>query len=80
MKKDKNTEQICPKCGQYYIAPPALSRTDNKTLICSDCGIREAYESIGFTNEEQDMILATIRTKQNSYSRHQITKYFNAPV
>jgi len=80
MKNETNTEQICPKCGQYYVAPPALSRTDNKTLICSDCGIREAYESIGFNHEEQDMILSTIRTKQNAYSCHQITKYYNAPV
>ena len=25
-------------------APPALSRRDNRTYICSDCGTREAVE------------------------------------
>ena len=28
--------RICPLCGKTYYEPPALSRTDNKTLICSD--------------------------------------------
>ena len=26
-------ERICPKCGRTYTEHPALSRTDNKTLI-----------------------------------------------
>lgn len=34
----------CPKCGELYNAPPALSRRDNKTEICPDCGMREALE------------------------------------
>ena len=34
----------CPMCGQYYSGYPALSRRDNKTEICSDCGVREALE------------------------------------
>ncbi|MBR3138278.1 hypothetical protein IKG41_02970 [Candidatus Saccharibacteria bacterium] len=32
----------CPKCGEYYVGYPALSRTDNKTRICQKCGINEA--------------------------------------
>lgn len=32
----------CPKCSKYYIGYPALSREDNKTEICPECGIREA--------------------------------------
>ena len=51
---------ICPKCGKKYKEHPALSRTDNETLICSDCGTREALESIGIKPEEQDEILNTI--------------------
>ena len=51
---------ICPKCGQAYTGHPALSRTDNATLICPDCGTREALESIGVDAEEQEEILATI--------------------
>jgi len=29
--------------GPYGSAGVSLSRRDNKTLICSDCGIREAF-------------------------------------
>ena len=51
---------VCPKCGQSYKGRPALSREDNKTLICPDCGVREALESIGVSVEEQEKILQTI--------------------
>ena len=51
---------ICPKCGQSYKGRPALSRGDGKTLICPDCGVREALESIGVSVEEQEKILQTI--------------------
>ena len=34
----------CPKCGKFYFGAPALSREDNKTEICPECGIREAME------------------------------------
>ena len=30
--------KICPRCGQVYHEPPALSRIDDQTLICPDCG------------------------------------------
>ena len=33
---------VCPRCGQAYRERPALSRLDNETLICPDCGTREA--------------------------------------
>ena len=42
----------CPRCGKSYAAPPALSRTDNETLICPDCGTREALASIGIKADE----------------------------
>lgn len=32
----------CPKCGKYYSGYPALSREDNKTKICPECGTKEA--------------------------------------
>lgn len=51
---------VCPKCGQPYKGRPALSRKDSKTLICPDCGVREALESIGVSVEEQEKILQTI--------------------
>ena len=34
---------ICPKCKRENVMKfPALSRRDNKTEICSDCGTSEA--------------------------------------
>lgn len=50
----------CPRCGKTYEGHPALSRVDNETLICPDCGTREALETLGVSKEEQDEILATI--------------------
>lgn len=52
--------QICPRCGCAYSEPAALSRVDNQTLICPDCGTREALNSIGVKPEEQEQILASI--------------------
>ena len=51
---------ICPKCGQSYKGSPALSREDNKTLTCPDCGTREALATLGVSVEEQESILDAI--------------------
>lgn len=56
-------ERTCPRCGRKYTERPALSRLDNNTLICHDCGTREALESIGVSVEEQDKILGIIHEK-----------------
>lgn len=32
----------CPRCGKIYTEYPALSRRDNRTNICSACGVEEA--------------------------------------
>ena len=37
-------EKICLKCGNRIQGHPALSRADNKTEICSNCGTLEALE------------------------------------
>jgi|GEM_PF-1010056 len=34
----------CPKCGNEYKERPAISREDNKTKICPDCGMFEALQ------------------------------------
>lgn len=61
MKIDANTRiKICPRCGNAYHGAPALSREDNETLICPDCGTREALESIGVDEKEQEQIIETI--------------------
>ena len=60
MKTEERITRTCPICGKEYTEHPALSRTDGKTLICPDCGTREALESIGVSKEEQDKILGII--------------------
>ena len=60
MKDNVIRMAVCPRCGKSYYGRPALSRADNETLICPDCGTREALESIGVSAEEQDSILETL--------------------
>ena len=36
----------CPKCGKETDKLLALSRRDNKTMICNDCGVQEALEDL----------------------------------
>ena len=61
MKSDIRTNgRICPLCEKTYYEPPALSRTDNKTAICPDCGCRQSLISLGIDEEEQNKILETI--------------------
>lgn len=62
METTTNTARVCPKCGKSYTARPALSRADNQTAICPDCGTREALESLGVSVEEQDEIIQVIHT------------------
>ena len=54
MKEMKN---VCPKCNRVYTAYPALSRIDNRTPICPECGMREAMQSIEIDEEHQDKII-----------------------
>lgn len=36
--------KICPVCKKEYTGYPAISRKDNKTEICPNCGVNEALE------------------------------------
>lgn len=60
MKTETLRIRICPKCGGRYARTPAISRKDNQTLICPDCGTREALASMGVSGEEQEEIIETI--------------------
>ena len=60
MKENITRTAICPRCGKEYTGRPALSRADDQTPICPDCGTREALESIGVDTAEQDKILKAI--------------------
>ena len=43
-KYDGKSKKICPVCKKVYTGYPATSRKDNKTLICTECGMREVQE------------------------------------
>ena len=60
MKIEETMNRICPVCGREYHDAPALSRVDNTTLICPDCGTREALNSIGVGEAEQEEIIGII--------------------
>jgi len=60
MKSDKQWTAVCPLCGKVYHGVPALSRADNKTPVCPDCGVREALSALGVKPEEQEEILRII--------------------
>lgn len=60
----RNTARICPRCGKTYTDEPALSRADNETLICPECGTREALQSIGMADADQDEIVRAIAERR----------------
>lgn len=51
----------CPKCGQAYSTYPSISRRDNQTKICPECGLREALEDAGRSAEEITETINEIR-------------------
>ena len=60
MKEQIRVTRRCPRCGLEYTGHPALSREDNETLICPDCGTREALATLGITHDEQNRIIQAI--------------------
>lgn len=42
----------CPNCGRIITDRGALSRKDNKTIVCSKCGLKEAVSD--YINSRQD--------------------------
>ena len=61
VKKDHNMTNICPICGEAYSEPSAISRTDNKTPICSSWGIREA---VGGLLKPEDVEVIVTKNKE----------------
>ena len=55
----------CQICGKMFSDPPALSRKDNKTQICPDCGTFEAleayYNATGRSKEDLEKAKETVR-------------------
>lgn len=63
------TLRTCPLCGAQYGGYPALSRKYPNTQICPDCGTREALESIGVSDDEQEKILGIIHQNTHNSDR-----------
>ena len=63
MNTDKNEPKVCPLCGRTYTEVPALSRKDNATPICPDCGTLEALKAAGTPKEKQEKVLEIIHEK-----------------
>lgn len=42
--REKNNLKKCPLCGSSIDGVGAISRRDNETEICDDCGFKEAME------------------------------------
>lgn len=38
--------KTCPVCGRRFDRLLAVSRKDNETMICDECGTREALDSL----------------------------------
>lgn len=51
----------CPLCGEYYSAPPAISRANDKSKICPTCGMRQAMQVAGFSEEEQQKVFNLLK-------------------
>jgi hypothetical protein len=45
--------KVCPVCKNEYTGEPALSRKDNKTEICPNCGQQEAMNAMNNATKEK---------------------------
>ena len=56
--------KICPKCGKEAKLLLELSRIDNKTMICDECGTMEALESLpnGILAPQERIRIAIVAT------------------
>ena len=76
-------KKICPECGKEYSSHPALSRKDNKTMICPKCGMMEALDTVrdfyapGMTDQqwkqykEEYMLRDRIRNANGNFSTNE---------
>lgn len=62
---------ICPKCNKEFDEKPALSRTDNKTNICPECGLKEALDAAGLRDGSsvREAILDEVKKYQTPQER-----------
>ena len=56
---DNTTEKECPICHKKYTQFPAVSRRDNKTYICPQCGVDEAIEDMLKNKKDENKEIKT---------------------
>lgn len=54
VSENSGKTNICPICNKEIGQYPAISRKDNKTEICSNCGTLEALEAFYNANKEKE--------------------------
>lgn len=61
----------CPKCGKETEGLRTLSRIDNKTIICDECGTKEALDAAGLIagSSVRNAILACVGRGSTSQDR-----------
>lgn len=65
MKEEKNKIKECSYCGKKYTGYPAISRKDNKTEVCPECGTKEALKAAGLDDKDQEEIFKIIHGNKN---------------
>ena len=63
----KPKKRACPKCRKLYTEYPSLSRQDNKTEICYECGTREALEDLGLIKSQIEIAMKSINLQHKEY-------------
>ena len=66
---------VCPICQKAYSRHPALSRADGETMICPDCGLREAMDAVGFKKELQEEVIAETKKKEPEKPKIKISEH-----
>ena len=65
---------ICPKCGRSFKRLLALSRIDNETNICDECGTMEALGDLppgAITAADQQEILEAVREANRRVNKNE---------
>ena len=68
--------QMCPKCRNKVERLLALSRTDNKTMVCKECGTKEALDAAGLTEGSsiREAIIQSIKQNYLTLSNYDRTR------
>jgi hypothetical protein len=66
--------ETCPRCGERKLDPEkarnALSRRDNETYVCSDCGLDEAMYDLmlaSLSGHRHPLLLEAVRDRESRW-------------